>query len=60
MSSIGIIDKSNFVSGSMFVPGDFGSVRNASSMVFKMNPIQTAPNFCDGIIDDQEMEDLQN
>lgn len=58
MSSIGIVNKSNFASGSMFVPGDFGSQRNASSVCFKMNPIQTAPGFCEGIIDDQEMEDM--
>jgi hypothetical protein len=44
---------------SMFVAGDFGSQRGANSVMFKMNPIQTAPGFCEGIIDDEEMVDHQ-
>lgn len=28
-------------------------------MMFKMNPIATAPGFCEGIIDDEEMVDQQ-
>lgn len=60
MSSIGLVNKSNFASGSMFVPGDFGSNRNASSVCFKMNPIQATLGFCEGIIDDAEMEDQQD
>lgn len=29
-------------------------------MVFKMNPIQAAPDRCEGIIDDEDMTDVQN
>ena len=57
MSHIGEF-KSNAADGnSMFVPGDLGSQRGANSVLFKMNPIQTAPGFTDAIVDDQEMLD---
>jgi hypothetical protein len=28
-------------------------------LIFKLDPISTAPGFCEGIIDDEEMVDQQ-